>query len=82
MGPALAVVSNDRIRDNGHKQKGRKFYLNTRKNCFEGHRQPRKDGESPSRDIPNPPGHKPGQHALNEPALAEGFDMMISKGSF
>lgn len=36
MGPALAVVPNDRIRDNGHKQKGRKFYLNTRINQFEG----------------------------------------------
>lgn len=48
------------------------------KTTLKGHKQPREDGESLSRGIQNPPGHKPEQHALNEPALAEGFDMMIS----
>lgn len=83
MGPAPAVGPNDRIKDNGHKQKGKKFYLNTRKNHFEGAlEQPREDAESPSQDIQNPPGHEPVQPPLNEPALAQGFNKMISRGCF
>lgn len=76
MSPALAAVPSDRIRDNGHKQKGRKFYLSPRKNHFD-----RALEDSPERmwslllgNIQNPPGHGPVQPALNEPALAEGFD--------
>jgi len=53
----FSVVPSDRTRGNGHKQKQRKFQLNTRKNFFPlrvtepWHRLPREAVESPSLEI-------------------------------
>ncbi|RMB93973.1 hypothetical protein DUI87_29559 [Hirundo rustica rustica] len=80
----FSVVPSDRMGSNGHKLKQKKFHLNMQNFPLgvaeHWNRLPREVVESPSGDIPNPPGCIPVSPAPGDPALAGGLDWMISRG--